>query len=289
MCISYLHMKNNLKNLEINMLKKTLTALLMSAAVSGTLVFSTACSEDIEGNEQNHPTYVKAKQSRDAGKYQDAADLLNDLLSKAPNSTFLHRELAQLYGDHLYDYHRAIYHYERHLELSKTLSSEDKGAIKSYIDICKKKSAEEVLKNNPQLAPKDPAAATNAALLDEKEKRIQQLEDENKAKHDQYLELYSKYAEARKRLVEYAERQKNAPVATVSTTTTETTVPRPAVTTVATESGDFLIYKVQAGDYPSKIAKKHGISVKRFMEVNGLTEESAKRIKIGQELKIPKK
>lgn len=266
------------------MLKKMITALMMSAAVSGAVVFSTGCSEDIEGNEQTHPIYIKAKQSREAAKYQDAADLLNDLLAKAPNSSFLHRELALLYGDNLYNYPRAIYHYERHLELAKTLSDEDKSTIRSYIETCKKKSAEEVIKNNPQLLPK-PEVVPNAvdpAVLDAKEQELAAIKEQNEAVRKQYLELYTKYSEARAQLVKYAENRSNntVPAGTVSADATETTT---------TDAGEYLIYKVQAGDYPGTIAKKHNVSVKKLMEINGLTEQSAKRIHVGQELKIPKK
>ena len=55
------------------------------------------------------------------------------------------------------------------------------------------------------------------------------------------------------------------------------------------DSGEYLVYTVQSGDYPSKIAGKYGVSVRKIMELNGLTEEAAKRIKVGQKLKIPKK
>ncbi len=267
------------------MLKKTFRTVLMTAVASGALVFAAGCSEDIEGNEQTHPTYVKAKQARDASKYQDAADLLNDLLSKAPNSAFLHRELAQLYGDNLYDYNRAIYHYERHLELAKTLSPEDKKAVRSYIDIYRKKAAEEVIRNNPQLAPKPEVPAVDNAVLEEKDKEIERLKDENAAKHNQYLELYAKYTEARNRLVEYAEKRTNADTRVSAGTNSGAG----AAGTAAADAGDHLIYVVQSGDYPSAIAKKHGIKLKDLMSANGLTEETARRIKVGQKLKIPKK
>ena len=270
------------------MLKKTIRTVLMTAVASGALVFAAGCSEDIEGNEQTHPTYVKAKQAREAAKYQDAADLLNDLLSKAPNSAFLHRELAQLYGDNLYDFNRAIYHYERHLELAKTLSEEDKSVVRSYIEAYRKKVAEDVIRSNPQMVPK-PEVIDNSAALEEKDKMIEQLRDENRTKHEQYLQLYSKYSEARKKLVEYAESRVNAePVSTV-TRTVRTAEPAEATTATVTDAGDHLIYIVQSGDYPGTIAKKHGIKVRDLMKANGLTEESARKIKVGQKLKIPKK
>ena len=272
------------------MLKKTIRTVLMTAVASGALVFAAGCSEDIEGNEQTHPTYVKAKQAREASKYQEAADLLNDLLSKAPNSAFLHRELAQLYGDNLYDYNRAIYHYERHLELAKTLSEEDRNAINSYIEIYKKKAAEQVIKAYPQLVPKpEVQVVDNTAALEEKDKEIEQLKDENAAKHNQYLKLYAMYSEARNKLVEYAENSATAEPGGTVTVSRVTNNGADAEEATVTDAGDHLIYVVQSGDYPGTIAKKHGIKVRDLMKANGLTEESARKIKVGQKLKIPKK
>lgn len=276
------------------MLKKMVTALLMSAAVSGAVVFSTGCSEEIEGNEQTHPTYIKAKQAREAAKYQDAADLLNDLLSKAPNSAFLHRELAQLYGDNLYNYPRAIYHYERHLELAKTLSDTDREDIQTYIESCKKKSAQEMIKNNPQLVPKPEIVpeepAVDPVVLEEKEQEVLALKEQNAAVRDQYLKLYTEYSEARKQLLEYKENRSNSePAAPAAASRTSTNGSENATAAAETSADGYQIYTVQAGDYPGTIASKHGVSLKKLMEVNGLTEQSAKRIRIGQKLKIPKK
>ncbi|MBE6407836.1 MAG: LysM peptidoglycan-binding domain-containing protein [Lentisphaerae bacterium] len=172
------------------------------------------------------------------------------------------------------------------MELAKALSVEDKNAIKAYIETYKRKSAEEVLKNNPQLAPKQ-AGPDQTALLAEKDREIEQLRDENAAKHNQYLELFSQYTEARKKLVEYAESRANAAPAPASTTARSSNT-APAAAAVV-DSGEYLVYTVQSGDYPSKIAGKYGVNVRKIMELNGLTEEAAKRIKVGQKLKIPKK
>lgn len=46
-------------------------------------------------------------------------------------------------------------------------------------------------------------------------------------------------------------------------------------------------YKVQAGDNLTKIARQHGVSVNALMSANGLTRQSANRIRVGQELTIP--
>ncbi len=48
-------------------------------------------------------------------------------------------------------------------------------------------------------------------------------------------------------------------------------------------------YVVQSGDYPEKIARKHGISTAALMQANNLTEDTAKKLRVGQKLVIPGK
>lgn len=46
-------------------------------------------------------------------------------------------------------------------------------------------------------------------------------------------------------------------------------------------------YKVKAGENPEVIAKKFGVETRALLAANGLTEASAKKIKVGQVLKVP--
>lgn len=46
-------------------------------------------------------------------------------------------------------------------------------------------------------------------------------------------------------------------------------------------------YKVKQGDSPDKIAKRFGITTAALLAANGLTEQTAKNIRVGKELKIP--
>ena len=48
-------------------------------------------------------------------------------------------------------------------------------------------------------------------------------------------------------------------------------------------------YIVKSGDTPEKIARKHHVRLAALMEANNLTEESAKKLRIGQKLVIPAK
>ena len=46
-------------------------------------------------------------------------------------------------------------------------------------------------------------------------------------------------------------------------------------------------YIVKSGDTPEKIARKHRVRLKDLMAANNLTEESAKKLRVGQKLVIP--
>ncbi len=60
-----------------------------------------------------------------------------------------------------------------------------------------------------------------------------------------------------------------------------TTAAAPAEETAST-------YTVKRGDTLGKIARKHKMSVSALMQLNNLTEKDARRIKVGQELKVGK-
>ncbi len=48
-------------------------------------------------------------------------------------------------------------------------------------------------------------------------------------------------------------------------------------------------YSVQPGDFPGKIARKLGVKESELMKANNLTQESAKRLQVGQKLIVPGK
>ncbi len=54
----------------------------------------------------------------------------------------------------------------------------------------------------------------------------------------------------------------------------------------AGKSGQYI---VKRGDTPEKIARRHGVRLSALMSVNNLTQESARRLQIGQKLIIPGK
>lgn len=78
------------------------------------------------------------------------------------------------------------------------------------------------------------------------------------------------------------------PTATVTFTPTDTPPPFPSPTdTPLPEPTRPRIHVVQEGEVLGSIAEKYGVSMRDLMRANGMSEEDAHRIQIGQELIIP--
>lgn len=61
--------------------------------------------------------------------------------------------------------------------------------------------------------------------------------------------------------------------------------PRPAAPAPTSQGGT---YTVQAGDTLYRIARQHGVNPAALMQANGLTPETANKIRVGTTLRIPK-
>ena len=113
---------------------------LVAAAVCCLLV---SCSKDYTGKEKTHPVFVKAGSAQNSGDYAGAAKLYEEFLLVAPKSAETHMRLAAIYGDNLDVPVKAIYHYERVLELrpDDTVNNDN---IRSFISVLKKKLYEQL-------------------------------------------------------------------------------------------------------------------------------------------------
>ena len=56
--------------------------------------------------------------------------------------------------------------------------------------------------------------------------------------------------------------------------------------TTATVAGDPVYYTVQKGDNPWKIAKKFHVKFEDILKLNNMSEEKAKNLKVGQEIRV---
>ena len=72
---------------------------------------------DIEAAEHQHPTLRQARASEQAGDFDRALNLYQELLLQSPTTASAHLQLALIYHDHSKDYIEAIHHYRRYLAL----------------------------------------------------------------------------------------------------------------------------------------------------------------------------
>ena len=113
---------------------------LLVIPLCGLMLAATSCG-DYVGKEKSHPFFVKAETCRASGGYNEAAQYYEEFLNVCPRSPVAHYELASLYADHLNDPYRAIYHYQRYLELDR--NSPDAENIRKFIDGSKRKALDQ--------------------------------------------------------------------------------------------------------------------------------------------------
>ena len=93
-------------------------AWIMAAALAAGLL--AGCSSKVpeqDALEFSYPAIRKARAKLREGDKQAALELINKAIDEKPRLAQAHLEAAQLYDDYYRNYVRAIYHYERYLEL----------------------------------------------------------------------------------------------------------------------------------------------------------------------------
>ncbi len=123
----------------------------------------TGCSSQVQEQdalEFNYPVIRKARAKLREGDKQAALELLNRAIDEKPQLAQAHLEVAQLYGDYDHNYVKAIYHYERYLELRP--QTEKKEMIEGFIRKAKIAFAASMAEQVPGL-----------------DKKVQALQDEN--------------------------------------------------------------------------------------------------------------
>lgn len=114
---------------------KIRTAVLLVCAL-GCIRLFTGCSRWAGGADaREDPLFSRAKSKIREGDNDGAIEWLNKALERNPRLAAAHLELALLYDDARKDYVRAIYHYERYLELYP--ETEKKARIEEYISRAK--------------------------------------------------------------------------------------------------------------------------------------------------------
>ena len=102
------------------MLKRHSYILLAAAFVAALAMSLTGCSGGAasqDSRDERDPYLKRALVRKNMDDIDGAIDLLNKSLVRKPDLARAHLELGLLYDTHKQDYIRAIYHYERYLEL----------------------------------------------------------------------------------------------------------------------------------------------------------------------------
>ena len=98
------------------------------ALMVGMLAGCTSQVREQDALEFSYPAIRKARAKLREGDRQSALALLNRAIDEKPKLAQAHLEVAQLYDDYDRNYVRAIYHYERYLELRpQTEKRDDRG------------------------------------------------------------------------------------------------------------------------------------------------------------------
>ncbi len=106
-------------------------ALIMVVLMVGLLAGCTSQVREQDAQEFNYPAIRKARAKLREGDKQSALALLNRAIDDQPTLAQAHLEVAQLYDNYAHNYVRAIYHYERYLELRP--QTEKKEMIEGFI------------------------------------------------------------------------------------------------------------------------------------------------------------
>jgi len=92
----------------------------LPALAAGALALCAACGRNaarLDRDEDRNPLVQRALEYKHAQRYDEAIRLLTEALEKNPRLASAHLALGQLFDTQKEDYLRALYHYQRYLEL----------------------------------------------------------------------------------------------------------------------------------------------------------------------------
>ena len=236
-----------------------LTLLVIPALVAG-------CSKDAKRKDDRalrDPLVRRALAKERVGDVDSALKTLLKAVERRPQLSYAHLKLGELYEKYEKDYIRAIYHYQRYLELAP--ETEKRDHVLEWIRVARMR-----LVPSPAGEPPD-AAGTIASL--KKENAL--LEDE-----------IAQLREEREKLQQELAKLQGRPVSQGTVSGGQT---RPAQA-APQQGGAAMTYTVQPGDSLSRIAARlYSSSAKwrRIYEANKGTMVSPADLRVGQVLVIP--
>lgn len=263
---------------------------LMGVLLMVSAVVMTGCS-DYVGKEKSHPLFVKAGACRTAGNYSEAAQFYEDFLYVCPKSPLAHFELASVYGDNLDDPFRAMYHYEKYLELSP--NSSDAEDVKKFSDACRKRIFEKLSKD--YVSTEASKAQNDAARYKKKMEEYVEYSRKLRAQNEKMKQMirsgnYPREVNVRPLRTNESEQPEKTVVQNEQVNTEQTTQQKPAAQTAKTIVPRSRVYTVVSGDSLRKISQKMygtGKYWKNIQTANPGRVGAKGQIRVGAKLQIP--
>jgi len=226
-----------------------------------------SCDRITKSAEDRDQNVKRARDRRAVADYAGAIESYEKALMKRPTSSRIHWEMASIYDQHLTNDLRAIYHYERFLEL------DPKAERRQY--------AEQLI---------GAAKLSYAVSLPD---RFSDAVNENARLQKEIDSLRSLLGDAREKLAELNAAPSGTSASTSSSLTPSQsrTVLNETLKPVATKVTSLDSYVVQQGDTLSRIAGKvYGDANKWdvILEANKNTLKRPENIRVGQTLLIPR-
>ncbi|MBO7147163.1 MAG: LysM peptidoglycan-binding domain-containing protein [Lentisphaeria bacterium] len=260
----------------------------LTAAVSAAMLFS-ACKEDYAGKEQNHPLFKKAMTAAKSADYQEASKHFEDFLVLCPKSSRTHYELANIYGDNMNDYVKAVYHFGKWLEMNP--NSQDSGEIITLRDNAKKnlfKQMQEEYKDDAALnAAAEELTKTKAELekyvkyIEEQKNYVAALEKQNAQMKDMLKNARTTRQRTRTAVTKQENKQQNQAAVKQTKNTKQTT---------AQKQGSVIAnHTVQKGETLVKISQKYYGSRMYYKLIANANKGKIKgmQVRVGQVIVIP--
>ena len=212
------------------------------------------------GGSTNHPLYVRGLRLKEAGRFREAAEVLERCVRTAPGHVQAHAQLGILYEDQLDSPWRSLYHYRTALEI---LARE--GKTSDFLE----RSADRALKQLATTASRNVETVVTVEQLDECRLRTAALERQR----DRLLD------ELKSRAGEVARLQR------------EMANLRNAAGTAENDTGAAAqVYTVRKGDTLSGIAREHYGSDTKWRQLRDYNRDVLKGddlIRPGMKLHLP--
>jgi len=251
-------------------IQKILAVLLVPLFV----IFSGGCGGVTKGSEDRDPNVRRARDRRAVTDYEGALEYYQRAIEKRPDMARVHWEMATIHDQFFTNELRAIYHYERFLELDKKASPDRRAMVEHLIAAAKLSYAASL-----PVRPSE-AADINARLRAD-------LQTANAMLADARAQVEKLKAELATRPAAVA-----PPVTPPTAGSSAISRPAAAVPPAATPAaGAYEEYTVLPGDTLSRIAGKvYGDSGKwkPIFEANKSVLGRPENVRVGQKLRIPR-